>query len=130
MHGHLAHFAFNADDLPASRAFYGQLFGWTFENPYPGFFRTSSAGPAIGAVQGRRALLDAPTNGPECTFAVDDLAEAIARAEAGGGSVLMPATTLPGVGELAFVSDPGGNVVGLMRFDADRPPGLTGGSRA
>ena len=117
MHGHLAHFAFNADDAPASRSFYEQLFGWTFENPYPGFFRTSSAGAAIGAVQGRRALLDVPTNGPEVTFAVDDLTTAIACVEAGGGSVLMPATVIDGVGELAFVTDPAGNVLGLMRFD-------------
>jgi uncharacterized protein len=117
MHGHLAHFAFNADDTAASRSFYEQLFGWSFENPYPGFFRTSSAGPAIGAVQGRRALLDVPTNGPEVTFAVDDLTSAIARVESGGGSVLMPATAIDGVGELAFVTDPGGNVLGLMRFD-------------
>ena len=117
MHGHLAHFAFNADDVATSRAFYEQLFGWTFENPYPGFLRTSSAGPAIGAVQGRRALLDAPTNGPEVTFSVDDLAVALAQAEAGGGSILMPATAIDGVGELAFVSDPAGNVLGLMRFD-------------
>src|ERR1700712_3881046 len=100
MHGHLAPFAFNADDTPASALFYEQLFGWTFENPYPGFFRTSSAGAAIGAVQGRRALLEVPTNGPEVTFAVDDLTSAIARAQAGGGSVLMPATALDGVGEL------------------------------
>jgi predicted enzyme related to lactoylglutathione lyase len=118
MHGHLAHFAFNADDVPASRSFYEQLFGWTFENPYPGFFRTSSAGGVIGAVQGRRALLGVPTNGPEVTFAVDDLAAALAVVEAGGGEVLMPATAIDGVGELAFVTDPGGNVLGLMRFDA------------
>jgi predicted enzyme related to lactoylglutathione lyase len=117
MHGHLAHFAFNADDVATSRAFYEQLFGWTFENPYPAFFRTSNAGPAIGVVQGRRALLDVPTNGPECTFSVDDLADAVSRACANGGAVLMPATSIPGVGDLAFVSDPGGNVLGLMRFD-------------
>ena len=117
MHGQLAHFAFNADDLPASRSFYERLFGWTFENPYPGFFRTSSAGSAIGVVQGRRALLDAPTNGPEVTFAVDDLAAALEQVEAGGGSVVMPAAAIDGVGELAFVTDPGGNVLGLMRFD-------------
>ena len=116
MHGHLAHFAFNADDVAASRSFYESVFGWTFENPYPAFFRTSSAGPAIGAVQGRRALLDAPTNGPEVTFAVDDLAAALSVAEAGGGTVLMPATAIDGVGELAFVTDPGGNVLGLMQF--------------
>jgi predicted enzyme related to lactoylglutathione lyase len=116
MHGHLAHFAFNADDVSASRRFYEQLFGWTFENPYPGFYRSLDAGPAIAAVQGRRALLPVPTNGPECTFAVDDLAAAIARAEAHGGSVLMAPATIPGVGDLAFLADPGGNVLGAMRF--------------
>ena len=117
MHGHLAHFAFNADDVPASRSFYEQLFGWTFENPYPGFFRTSSAGPAIGAVQGRRSLLDVATNGPEVTFAVDDLAAALDQVRASGGSIRTPATAIDGVGELAFVTDPAGNVLGLMRFD-------------
>jgi predicted enzyme related to lactoylglutathione lyase len=116
MHGHLAHFAFNADDVAASRSFYERVFGWTFENPYPAFFRTSSAGGAIGVVQGRRNLLDVPTNGPEVTFSVDDLAVAVTAAERGGGRVLMPATAIDGVGELAFVADPSGNVLGLMRF--------------
>jgi predicted enzyme related to lactoylglutathione lyase len=116
MHGHIAHFAFNADDLPASRRFYESLFGWTFENPYPGFLRTFDAGP-IGALQARRSLLEAPTNGPECTFAVDDLDAAVARAVACGGVVVMPPAPIPGAGTLAFVTDPGGNVVGLMRFD-------------
>jgi predicted enzyme related to lactoylglutathione lyase len=68
MHGHLAHFAFNAD---ASRSFYERLFGWDFEDPYPAFFRTSNAGGTIGAVQARRALPDTPTNGAEVTFSVD-----------------------------------------------------------
>ena len=65
------------------------LFGWEFENPYPAFFRTSSSGETVGAVQGRRALLDVPTNGPEVTFAVDDLGVALAAVETGGGRVLM-----------------------------------------
>jgi predicted enzyme related to lactoylglutathione lyase len=116
MHGHLAHFAFNADDVSASRSFYESVFGWTFENPYPAFFRTSSAGEAIGAVQGRRALLETPTNGPEVTFSVDDLEVALEAVAAGGGRVLMSATAIDGVGELAFVADPGGNVLGLMHF--------------
>ena len=68
-------------------------------------------------MQGRRALLDAPTNGPEVTFSVDDLAAALSAVEAGGGTVVMPATAIDGVGELAFVTDPGGTVLGLMRFD-------------
>jgi predicted enzyme related to lactoylglutathione lyase len=68
-------------------------------------------------VQQRRALLEAPTNGPECTFAVDDLDAAVARAVASGGAVVMPPAAIPGAGTLAFVTDPGGNVLGLMRFD-------------
>jgi uncharacterized protein len=68
-------------------------------------------------VQGRRALLDVPTNGPEVTFSVDDLGVALEAVEAGGGRVLMAATAIDGVGELAFVTDPGGNVLGLMRFN-------------
>ena len=125
MHGHLAHFAFNADDLVASRRFYEALFGWSFENPYPGFLRTLDAGPAgvpgargpIGALQERRSLLDAPTRGAECTFAVDDLDAAVARAVACGGAVAMAPAPIPGAGTLAFVTDPGGNLVGLMRFE-------------
>ena len=116
MHGHIAHFAINADDLPATVGFYSQLFGWSFEEAYPGFFRSTSAGEAIAAVQARRALLPAPTNGFECTFAVDDVGIAIAAALAGGGSVLMEPATIHGVGELAFLGDPSGNVVGVMRF--------------
>ena len=57
-----------------------------------------------------------PTNGLECTFAVDDVAAAVAVAEAAGGTVLMPASAIDGVGELAFLTDPSGNVVGVMRF--------------
>ncbi len=117
MHGHLAHFAVNTDDLPATRSFYEAVFGWSFENPYPGFLRTRDAG-AIGVIQQRRALLERPTVGLEGTFAVDDLAAALARAKSCGGAVLLGPSTIPGAGDLAFVSDPGGNPLGLMRFDA------------
>ena len=39
----IAHFAINADDVEASRRFYGALFGWRFE-PWgpPGFLRIVS----------------------------------------------------------------------------------------
>ena len=116
MHGHIAHFAINADDLPATVGFYSSVFGWSFDEAYPGFFRSTSAGEAIAAVQARRALLAVPTNGFECTFAVDDVGVAVAAALAGGGTVLMEPATIDGVGELAFLSDPSGSVVGVMRF--------------
>src|SRR3954451_1066053 len=114
MHGHIAHFAINADDVDATRGFYAGLFGWTFTEAYPGFWRTTDAGAAIGAVQGRRTVMrDA---GFEVTRAVADPLAAAAYAERHGGRFLMPPAEIPGVGELAFVGDPSGNVAGAMRY--------------
>jgi uncharacterized protein len=116
MHGHLTHFAVNADDIPATRRFYEALFGWRFTEAYPGFWRTTDAGPAIGAIQGRRTF--AHDAGLEVTFAVDDADAAAATAERHGGRVLMPKSAIPGVGELLFLADPSGNVTGAMRYAA------------
>src|SRR3954471_16542671 len=115
MHGHISHFAVNADDIAVTRGFYEALFGWRFAEAYPGFWRTTDAGGAIGAVQGRRTF--ARDAGFEVTFAVDAADASAAAAERLGGRVLMPKSTIPGVGELVFVGDPSGNVAGAMRYD-------------
>jgi len=71
----------------------------------------------VVAVQQRRDLLaSGPTTGFECTVAVDDIAATIALAVEHGGSVLAEPATIPGVGELVWLADPGGNVVGAMRY--------------
>src|SRR3954452_6998203 len=118
MHGHLAHFAINADDVPAARRFYEAVFGWRLAEAYgPGFLRTRDAGP-IGVVQQRRDLIPGVrTTGLECTFAIDDVAAAVAAVESCGGRVVLPASRIPGAGELFFFADPGGNVAGAMRYD-------------
>jgi predicted enzyme related to lactoylglutathione lyase len=120
--GTVAHFAVNADDLDASRAFYEQVLGWRFE-PWgpPEFYkiRTSddaSPGP-LGALQGRRTFDDAAAAPVEITVAVDDVAACCAAAVTAGGRVVMAATIIAGVGELAFVADPSGTPIGLMRYD-------------
>src|SRR3954447_13776613 len=120
-HGTLAHFAVNADDDVATRAFYAALFGWTFE-PWgpPSFFHIKRAdgelpGP-VGALQARRELeAGLRMTGYECTVAVDDVDAVIEATLAHGGEVLMAKTTIVGVGDLTFVKDPSGNVVGAMR---------------
>src|SRR3954470_17900888 len=117
MHGQLVHFAINADDVPATRAFYEGAFGWRFEEYMPGFIRTHDAGGPIGAIQRRRDLLERPTSAPEVTFEVDDVDAFTARAVELGGRVLMPKAAIPGVGELSFVADPSGNLVGAIRYE-------------
>jgi len=128
MSSNLSHFAINADDVPASRAFYESVFGWTFHawGP-PGFFQIHTgsdddAAGILGAMQQRRELVPGtPTVGFECTFAVDDVdatAESVRRA---GGTILMPRFTISGVGHLMFFADPSGNPVGAMQYDSDAP---------
>lgn len=115
----LSHFAINADDLDRAKQFYGAVFGWTF-TPWgpPGFFQIAGTG-VLGALQGRRELIpNTRTNGFECTIAVDSIEAAVAAVTANGGKVLMPPSTIPTVGTLAFFQDPEGNVFGAMQYEA------------
>jgi predicted enzyme related to lactoylglutathione lyase len=123
MTGQLSHFAINADDVARARAFYEQVFGWTFEawGP-PGFLQinTGGDGPSAvrGALQQRRELKPGtPTIGFECSIAVDDVDRIAAEVTKNGGRVIMEKTAIMGVGYLIFLEDPEGNVVGAMHYD-------------
>jgi predicted enzyme related to lactoylglutathione lyase len=124
MTGELAHFAINADDVEATKAFYQAVFGWTFE-PWgpPGFFKINTTaanerGIPEAALQQRRELLPgARTVGFECTISVSDVDNVTDAAVSAGGWVVMERTTISGVGDLVYVADPSGNVVGAMRYD-------------
>jgi predicted enzyme related to lactoylglutathione lyase len=119
MENNLAHFAINADDVEATRAFYEAVFGWEFR-PYgpPGFYRVETESGVVGAIQERRELVPGQrTIGFECTIAVGDVDEIVAAVTAGGGRIVMEKTTIPGVGDLIFFADPSGNVAGAMRYD-------------
>ncbi len=123
MANHVSHFAINADDLQRARRFYENVFGWRFE-PWgpPGFYLIHTGAPddagVQGAMQKRRELVPGQrTIGYECTVGVDS-ADAVAKAaEANGGKVIMAKTILPTVGELVWLQDPEGNVVGAMKYD-------------
>jgi predicted enzyme related to lactoylglutathione lyase len=118
----LSHFAINADDLETTRAFYEAVLGWKFQ-PWgpPGFFQIdTSQGDepgVLGALQQRRDLVEKETIGFECTFAVEDVDKVAQAVVDNGGEILMPKTTITGVGDLIFFRDPGGNPVGAMRYD-------------
>ncbi|MFP4513676.1 MAG: VOC family protein [Acidimicrobiales bacterium] len=121
----LTHFAINADDVEATRAFYEQALGWTF-HPWgpPGFYQIQTGpddAPGVkGAMQQRRELIEGtPTVGFEATFEVDDLAAATDAVLAAGGEVIMDRFTIAGVGHLMFFKDPSGNAVGLIEYRPD-----------
>jgi uncharacterized protein len=119
MPGRVTHIAINSDDHGLTQRFYEELFDWSFEPYYPGFVRTPIPVPSemVAAVQMRRELLPGVrTNGPEVTIQVDDLSIVLQRVEQLGGGVAMPRSTIPGVGDLAFLTDPSGNFVGVIQY--------------
>ena len=118
------HFAINADDVPRAKAFYEQVFGWSF-TPWgpPNFYQTRSAGTGfVGALQGRRAFNGQMGPGMELTFGVDDIQATAAAIEASGGKVMMPPFHIEGVGHLIFFQDTEGNIAGAMQYEAVQWP--------
>ncbi len=117
----LSHFAIHADDVTRACRFYTEVFDWTV-SPWgpPGFFQIQAGDGAVrGAIQPRREIVEGkPIHGFECTIAVDDVDRVTAAVAASGGRTVMPKTTIAGVGELAFVEDSEGNVLGVMRYDS------------
>jgi predicted enzyme related to lactoylglutathione lyase len=115
----IRHLALNADDVQRAKAFYEQVFGWTFE-PWgpPDFYQAFNTGGPIAALHGRRELKPgARMVGFEATMAVENLEATIAAIEAAGGKIAMQPVYIEGVGRLAYFEDTEGNLVGAMRYD-------------
>jgi predicted enzyme related to lactoylglutathione lyase len=113
----IAHLAINADDVDASLRFYEALFDWRFESGgQPGFFRMERESGPIVALQQRRELGGVRMTGFEVTVEVDDVGAVAEAVVANGGRIVMERVTIPGVGDLVFFEDPGGNIAGAIEY--------------
>jgi predicted enzyme related to lactoylglutathione lyase len=101
-------------DGGALRKFYAELFDWSIT-----FEPKSQFGFVEAACGGIPGTVGPGENGQsQVAFyvAVPDLYAALDRAHAlGGGVVAPPMTVADGAAEIAFLSDPEGNVIGLSR---------------
>lgn len=119
----------NADK---SRAFYEQLFGWTFERTErvgkPYLIAHTGSQPIAGITQVERRRPDEPIAQWLSYLSVDNVDTALARITTAGGRVLVPPTDTR-AGRVAIAVDPQGAPVGLVRLGPDvKPP--TGGPSA
>jgi predicted enzyme related to lactoylglutathione lyase len=107
----VVHFEIRAEDPDTTRRFYGALFGWEFpQGGMPGYTYVETGVPnaipgGIGPTQGGDPLV---------TFfvGVADVAASLADAERLGGSIVQPATAVPGV-TFGLFADPQGQVIGV-----------------
>jgi uncharacterized protein len=109
-------FEIGTDDPAGARAFYGAVFGWTYEDL--GTYSTVTTGDGHtlqGGIQDTTAPLP---EGQPAAYAVPvvqvpDVAAACRRAEAAGGKVLVGATPTPMGLVYGMIADRAGNRVGV-----------------
>ncbi|MEO8299099.1 MAG: VOC family protein [Burkholderiales bacterium] len=113
-------------DPLAARRFYEAVVGWTIDAaPPPGAameYRMINAGDGmVGGVFTLTAEMCSQGASPcwMMYIGVDDVDACVASLIAAGGSVLMPAFDIPGVGRIAMVADPQGAPFYVMRGASD-----------
>jgi predicted enzyme related to lactoylglutathione lyase len=119
------HFEIHASNPEALIDFYTALLGWSFVKQQAMDYWLIGTGPADQpGING--GLVHRPVAGPAdsqalnafvCTVQVDSLNETLAANDRLGGLVALPKMPVPGVGWLAYIKDPDGNILGLLEPD-------------
>ncbi len=104
----------STSDVARARSFYGELFGWTSEEPreeFGGYFNFSK-----GADQVAGGIGVQPGGVPNVWtvyLAVEDAAAVAEAIPASGGTMMVPPMEVMDLGTMAVAADPGGAVIGL-----------------
>jgi hypothetical protein len=103
--------------MDASKAFYGELLGWQFEDTGPehgGYVNATSDGHLVAAITPRMEGMQGPDMWTTY-FSTDDAEATAATVTKAGGTVLMAPTAVGDVGTFAMAADPAGAVFGVWQ---------------
>ena len=121
----VVHFEIHATEPEQLIDFYSALFGWTF-TPAEGMdYWLVDTGPkdepGIDGGLVRRPVpgpADSPALGAyPCTVSVESLDATLARSSELGATLALPKMPVTGIGWLAYIKDPDGNILGLLESD-------------
>jgi len=112
----VVHFEVPVDDPEKAEKFYGSVFGWTFQKwggPVDYWLIKTGEGVGIDGGMMRKNPGQPLTN----TIEVENVDSACKQIESAGGKVVVPKMAIPGIGYLAYFTDPDGNIFGVMHSD-------------
>ncbi|WP_166000904.1 VOC family protein [Bacillus sp. Cs-700] len=126
--GRIVHFEIHVDNMDRAKSFYGEIFGWTYEDwsdfagmPYFGVVTGGDDQLGInGALmqrQGPPPEPNQPVNGYACTIAVENYDTIEAKILDKGGVVALPKYALPGMAWQGYYKDTEGNIFGVHQPD-------------
>ena len=116
------HFEIPADNPEKLIGFYQSVFGWTAQRwdggPMPYWLVTTGPDSEPGINGG---IMPKQHPGQPCvnTVTVPNLDATVAKVTASGGNLALPKMAVPGVGWLAYATDPEGHIFGMMQMDAN-----------
>jgi predicted enzyme related to lactoylglutathione lyase len=108
----IAYLELPVHDLPASRTFYANLFGWTFQDYGP----TYAAFSGSGTDGGLNADPAERTAAPLAVIESHDLEATQKSIVEAGGTITLPTFSFPG-GRRFHFADPAGNELAIMQRD-------------
>ena len=106
---------FNVNDIPKTRDFYQNAFGWTFTDYGSEYCEFND-----GRLKGGFTTLATPrsTGGPLIVLFAHDLPETVRRVEAAGGKIVKPIYDFPG-GQRFHFADPNGYELAVYSETSD-----------
>ena len=128
--GRVVHFEIHVEDMERAKKFYGEVFGWKFEDwseyagmPYFGAVTGEEGTLGIdGALikrQGKTPEIGQSMNGFSCTMGVADYDSTEKKILDFGGKVALPKYALPGMAWQGYYNDTEGNVIGIHQPDVN-----------
>ncbi len=111
------HFEFHSADTAKTRKFFSNAFGWKFQDwEGPMEYTMVSTGEGAGIDGGLMPSRDGNQRTVN-TIEVENVDDACKTIEKHGGQVVVPKMAIPGVGYLAYGTDPMGVLFGVMHAD-------------
>ena len=112
-HGDVTHLEIPVSDLERGQQFYADLFGWRFSSP-PGFEEYPMWQAPNDVSGGALTPREEGFSQPRSIVEVDSIDETLAKAVAGGGTVVKERTPISETSWWALLRDPDGNEIGLF----------------
>ena len=111
------HFELVTDDFEKTAAFYRDVFGWQvqkWEGPVE-YWLVTTGDTSTPGINGGLMKAGGPFKGTVNTIEVEDIDAALAKVKAHGGEIVFEKDTVPGVGQLAYIKDNTGIIIGILQ---------------
>lgn len=115
--GRVVHFELAAADAERAIKFYTEAFGWSFdkwENPGTPYWLIKTGEVTEMGIDGGMALKKDSLTDISNSIKVDSVDEVITKVLENGGILVSPKMDLGGMGAIAYIKDPEGNILSLF----------------